>query len=60
MVSVAYNHPLFIPIITQIIDGVDGNSTPGSFRTTANEQMRVENQQITDPSIFSAIGQCPP
>jgi Flp pilus assembly protein TadG len=41
-VQIAYRHPLFIPLVGAFVDGFDG-STDGSWRTTASEEMRVEN-----------------
>lgn len=41
--TVTYNHPLFIPLIGALIDGIDSPSTPGAFQVTFTEEMRVEN-----------------
>jgi Flp pilus assembly protein TadG len=41
-VTVQYRHPLFIPLITGILDGVDGVSD-NALLATAVEEMRVEN-----------------
>ena len=38
-VDVVYDHPLFIPLISSILDGSGGNK----FRVSASEEMRVEN-----------------
>lgn len=41
-VTVQYRHPLFIPLITGILDGVDGVAD-NALLATAVEEMRVEN-----------------
>jgi len=41
-VTVQYRHPLFIPLISGIIDGVDGVAD-NALLATAVEEMRVEN-----------------
>ena len=44
-VEAYYRHPLFIPIIGAILDGIDGTSGDG-FRVGASEEMRVENDEL--------------
>lgn len=44
-VQIAYRHPLFIPLVGALVDGIDG-ATDGSFRTSASEEMRVENPTL--------------
>lgn len=41
-VEAQYRHPLFIPIIGAILDGLDGGSD-GALRIGASEEIRVEN-----------------
>ena len=41
-VGVKYRHPLYVPIVGTILDGIDG-SGDSSFTLTASEEMRVEN-----------------
>lgn len=41
-VEVEYSHPLFIPLISPILDGFDGNSD-GGLRLGATEDIRVGN-----------------
>lgn len=41
-VTVQYRHPLFIPLISGVLDGVDG-VTDNALLATAVEEMRVEN-----------------
>lgn len=50
-VQVIYKHPLFIPIVGSIIDGIDG-SVDNKFRVSDSEQMRVETQPMQSaPSV---------
>lgn len=44
-VQIAYRHPLFIPLVGALVDGIDGASD-GTFRTSASEEMRVENPTL--------------
>lgn len=48
-VSATYKHPLFVPIIAQIIDGLDG-SFDGGFTLHAAESFRVENPPLGPPN----------
>lgn len=41
-VDVVYRHPLFIPIVGAILDGIDGTPNDG-FRVGASEEFRVDN-----------------
>ncbi len=41
-VQIAYRHPLFIPLVGALLDGASG----GTFRTSASEEMRVENPTL--------------
>lgn len=41
-VTVQYRHPLFIPLVTGILDGIDG-VTDNALLASAVEEMRVEN-----------------
>ena len=41
--TVTYNHPLFLPVIGALLDGIDSPSTPGAFQVSFTEEMRVEN-----------------
>lgn len=50
-VTIQYRHPLFIPIITGILDGVDGVAD-NALLATAVEEMRVENT----PPLTSSTG----
>jgi Flp pilus assembly protein TadG len=47
-VEAYYRHPLFIPLIGALLDGLDGTPNDG-FRVGATEEMRVENDEITAP-----------
>lgn len=58
-VTVSYNHPLYLPIVGNIIDAMDGGATPGSFRLTASEQMRVENKPTLDAADVGTLSVCP-
>ena len=50
-VTIQYRHPLFIPIITPMLDGVDGVAD-NALLATATEEMRVENT----PALASSTG----
>ena len=54
-VSVVYNHPLYIPVVANIIDALDGGTTPGSFQLVASEQMRVENVPTLDAAALDSM-----
>lgn len=46
-----YKHPLFIPLLSGLLDGIDG-VTDGGLRVGTSEEMRVENQVLlASPSI---------
>lgn len=45
-ISARYDHPLLVPLVGYIVDGLDG-STNGSFTLGASEQMRIENPALT-------------
>jgi len=47
-VSVRYGHPLFVPMVGKIIDGMDGASD-NRFTVTVAEDMRVESQPYKSP-----------
>lgn len=50
-VEAYYRHPLFIPLVGAILDGMDGTSDEG-FRVGASEEMRVENEELlADPGL---------
>lgn len=48
-VEASYVHPLFIPLVAAILDGLDGNTSDGGLRVGASEEMRVENDEIVPP-----------
>lgn len=50
-VSATYDHPLFVPLVNVILDGIDGTSD-GAFRLVTSEAMRVENPPLASaPSL---------
>ncbi len=55
-VSVTYGHQLFIPLVGQAIDGLDG-SADNRFTVTVQEDMRVESQPRKSPP--SGLSACP-
>lgn len=57
-VHVEYKHPLLVPIVSAIIDGMDG-TTDSHFQLGATEAMRVENQVITTNPAISSTVNCP-
>lgn len=46
-VSLGVHYPLFIPVIGNIIDGLDGEPGDGAFLLQAQEAMRVEGGALT-------------
>jgi Flp pilus assembly protein TadG len=42
-VQVTYGHPLFVPLVGRLIDGIDG-TVDNKFTVTVGEDMRVESQ----------------
>lgn len=46
IVTAVYRHPLFVPLVGNIIDGFDSTSD-NALMATAREEMRVENPRIT-------------
>jgi hypothetical protein len=56
MVSVTYGHPLFLPIISNILDGFDG--TPNALEVTTAERFRVENPPLNSSDV-SGLSACP-
>jgi Flp pilus assembly protein TadG len=55
-VTVAYRHPLIVPLISSIVDGMDGGTTDSALTTTTAEQFRVEGPSLT--SVPAGISQC--
>jgi Flp pilus assembly protein TadG len=49
-VDVVYKHPLFIPVISSILDGFDG-SNDGAYRIAVGEQIRVSNGILASTNI---------
>lgn len=50
-VQATYRHPLFIPLLSGLLDGIDG-VPDGGLQVSASEEMRVENDQLlAAPSI---------
>ena len=43
-VTTVYRHPLFIPLVANVIDAIDGSSD-GRFRLSSSETMRVGNPE---------------
>ena len=56
IVTATYRHPLFIPLVGNVVDGLDGTSD-GSLTATAREEMRVESLRLT--SIPTGGAACP-
>ena len=46
IVTAVYRHPLFVPLISNIIDRIDGTND-SALTATVREEMRVENPRIT-------------
>jgi Flp pilus assembly protein TadG len=49
-VHIEYSHPLFIPLISQILDGFDGTND-GGFRIGVSEEIRVSNANLATTDI---------
>ncbi len=52
-VTAEYDHPLIVPIIGGIIDGLDG-AMDGAFRITVSSDLRVDNPLQPIPNLSSA------
>lgn len=52
-VEAGYRHPLFIPILSALLDGIDG-VPDGGLRIGASEEMRVENDQLLSSPAIAA------
>jgi Flp pilus assembly protein TadG len=48
-VEASYVHALFIPLLSGILTGLDGDSSDGGMRIGSSEEMRVENDEIVPP-----------
>lgn len=55
-VTVAYRHPLIIPLIGNMVDGLDGGTTDNALTATASEQFRVEGPTL--PAQPTGISAC--
>jgi Flp pilus assembly protein TadG len=53
-VDVVYRHPMFIPIIGGILDGIDGTPNDG-FRVGGSEELRVDNVGLEGPLDFVQV-----
>ncbi len=47
-VDVTYGHPLFIPLVGQLVDGIDG-TVDNRFTVSVREDMRVESTPYKSP-----------
>lgn len=47
-VDVTYGHPLFIPLVGRLVDGIDG-AVDNRFTVTVREDMRVESMPFKSP-----------
>ena len=55
ILTAAYRHPLFVPLVGTIVDGFDG-TTDNALKIRATEEMRVENPPL---STSGGITACP-
>jgi hypothetical protein len=55
-VEVQYAHPLFLPLVSIILDGFDGTGD-GALRIGTAEEIRVENATTSGPPSISG-SQC--
>lgn len=51
-VEAVYKHPLFIPLLSGLLDGIDDVSD-GGLRIGTSEEMRVENEVLLLPPAIS-------
>jgi Flp pilus assembly protein TadG len=49
-VTAVYDHPLFVPLVAPIIDGLDGTAD-GAFRISVTTELRVDNAAETAIAI---------
>lgn len=47
-VNVTYGHPLFIPLVGRLVDGIDG-TVDNRFTVAVREDMRVESTPLKSP-----------
>lgn len=52
-VEAGYRHPIFIPLLGGLLDGIDG-VPDGGLRIGAAEEMRVENDTLVSSPLVSA------
>jgi hypothetical protein len=52
-VDAGYRHPIFIPLLDALLDGIDG-VVDGGLRIGASQEMRVENAPIAASPAISA------
>jgi Flp pilus assembly protein TadG len=57
-VSATYDHPLYVPLVSFLLDGGDGTND-GVLTLSASEQMRVENPALEYTSAPAAPPACP-
>ena len=56
-ITVTYGHPLFVPLVGLLVDGIDGSNPPDNkFTVTVREDMRVESQPYK--SIPAGLAVC--
>jgi Flp pilus assembly protein TadG len=58
-ITAVYSHALFIPIISHILDGVDGTNDSG-LTLSATERFRVENLPLSSTDLTTPPGHCVP
>lgn len=56
-VQIRYRHPLYIPIVGLIVDGIDGTPGDNAFTLAASEEMRVENPPLS--AAPTGLSTCP-
>jgi len=53
-VTVVYDHPIVVPIVGAILDGIDGTSN-GAYRITVSTELRIDNPTQAVVSIPSPV-----
>lgn len=56
-VQIRYRHPLYVPIVGRIVDGIDGTPGDNAFTLAASEEMRVENPPLS--TLPTGLPTCP-
>jgi hypothetical protein len=59
-VTVAYKHPMLVPLIGALLDGLDGFPSDDAFRITVTTEIRVDNPDQSVVTVGASPGVCNP